>query len=175
MYKITGADGKVYGPISAEQLRGWIAENRANAQTLVLPEGAVEWKPISAIPELAHLLESPAASAPAPAPATISLTQAEPQKTNPMALTGMIMGILSITCGLCCYGLPFNVLGIIFSLVGMSQIKSSPIPQKGHGMAIAGLVLSIISIVLVVLLVVLGVSSHSAEFWQKLQKQLQQQ
>jgi len=41
MYKIIGADGKEYGPIPAEQLREWIAEGRANAQTKVLPEGAL--------------------------------------------------------------------------------------------------------------------------------------
>ena len=35
MYRIVGKDGQQYGPVTAEQLRGWIAENRANAQTLV--------------------------------------------------------------------------------------------------------------------------------------------
>ena len=40
MYKIIGADGKEYGPITSEQLRQWMAEGRANLQTRVLPEGA---------------------------------------------------------------------------------------------------------------------------------------
>jgi hypothetical protein len=39
MYKIIGADGKEYGPITADQLRAWIVEGRANAQTKVLMEG----------------------------------------------------------------------------------------------------------------------------------------
>jgi hypothetical protein len=175
MYKVIGADGKEYGPITADQLRGWIAENRANAQTRVLPEGSAEWKPLSEIPEFAPALFGAPAAAAASAPGPISIAPSQAPKTNPMALTGMISGILSVTCGLCCYGLPFNVLGIIFSLVGLSQIKNDPAPQKGRGMAIAGLVLSIISIAFALLiLIVFGFSTNRNEILQKLQK-LQQQ
>ena len=53
MYKIIGADGKEYGPITAEQLKQWIAEGRANQQTKVLAEGVTEWKALAEIPELA--------------------------------------------------------------------------------------------------------------------------
>ena len=35
MYKIIGADQKEYGPVTAEQLRQWIAEGRVNGQTSV--------------------------------------------------------------------------------------------------------------------------------------------
>jgi hypothetical protein len=59
MYKIIGGDGKEYGPITAEQLRQWIAEGRANFQTQVLPDGATEWTMVAALPEFAD------ASAPA--------------------------------------------------------------------------------------------------------------
>jgi hypothetical protein len=63
MYRIIGADGNQYGPISADQLRQWIAEGRANAQTKVLAEGTMEWKPLSEFPEF-----FPSASAPGPTP-----------------------------------------------------------------------------------------------------------
>jgi hypothetical protein len=53
MYKIIGADGKEYGPIAAEQLRQWIAENRVNAQTRILAESATEWKTVADCPEFA--------------------------------------------------------------------------------------------------------------------------
>lgn len=58
MYKIIGTDGHPYGPVNAEQLRRWMAENRVNAQTLVQTEGAPDWKPLSAIPELAPELKT---------------------------------------------------------------------------------------------------------------------
>src|SRR5436190_21091953 len=58
MYRIIGADEKEYGPITVDQLRQWIAEGRANAQTRVLPEGATEWTTVGQVPELAALLPS---------------------------------------------------------------------------------------------------------------------
>ena len=56
MYKIIGADQKEYGPVSADQLRQWIAEGRASGASLVRPEGATEWQPLSAFPEFAEAL-----------------------------------------------------------------------------------------------------------------------
>ncbi|MEI6085097.1 MAG: DUF4339 domain-containing protein [Verrucomicrobiota bacterium] len=51
MYKIIGADGNEYGPVTVEQLRGWIAESRVNAQTRVQIDGATEWTTIGDLPE----------------------------------------------------------------------------------------------------------------------------
>jgi len=68
MYKIIGADGKEYGPISAEQLKQWIAEGRANHQTKVLPEGATEWRALAEISELATALPITPTAAPGPVP-----------------------------------------------------------------------------------------------------------
>lgn len=56
MYKIIGADGKEYGPITVAVLRLWIAEGRVNGQTMVQPAGATDWLPAAAVPELAALL-----------------------------------------------------------------------------------------------------------------------
>ncbi len=53
MYKIIGADRQEYGPVTAGQIREWVAEGRANGQTQILAEGASEWKPLSAFPEFA--------------------------------------------------------------------------------------------------------------------------
>ena len=43
-YKIIGGDGQQYGPVTAEELRQWIAEGRLNGQSLVQSEGASDWK-----------------------------------------------------------------------------------------------------------------------------------
>ena len=134
MYKIIGADGREYGPITADQLREWIAEGRANAQTRALAEGATQWKPLTEYLEFAPLLARMPPPWPAPRPISIAPTP----RTNSMALAGLVMGILSITCGMCCcYGLPFNLLGIIFALVALSQIRNDPQSQQGRGLAIA--------------------------------------
>jgi hypothetical protein len=55
MYKIIGADGKEYGPISGEVLRQWIQQGRANAQTRALAPGASEWRPLCELSEFSDL------------------------------------------------------------------------------------------------------------------------
>ena len=158
MYKIIGADGKEYGPVSTEQLRQWITEGRVNTQTKVLPEGGVDWKPLGTLPEFS-LLVGTHATPPAIGAWAGQHVLANPQRVNPFATTGLIMGLVSITFGLCCcYGIPFNVLGVIFSLVALAQIKGSPHVYSGKGIAIAGLITSLLSIVLVALLMILGVA-----------------
>lgn len=65
MYKLIGADKKEYGPISAEVLRCWITEGRANSQTLIQPEGNTDWKPLADFPEFAEALgAAPSPSSP---------------------------------------------------------------------------------------------------------------
>ena len=60
MYTIIGGDGNEYGPVTAGQVRQWIAEGRANLQTKVRPLGTEGWREIG---ELAEFSGGPAASA----------------------------------------------------------------------------------------------------------------
>jgi hypothetical protein len=69
MYKIIGGDEKEYGPVTAEELRRWIAEGRLSGQSLAQAEGG-EWKVLATFPEFAEALlaqAGQAASAAAPA------------------------------------------------------------------------------------------------------------
>jgi hypothetical protein len=144
MYRIIGADGREYGPISADQVRQWVAEGRAIATTRILTEGSTEWKLLGSLPEFSMLFT---AGAPTGAPAVFPAEPIPSQRTNGMATAGLIMGLASLigipfSLFCCCLGLPFNVLGIIFSLVGLSQIRNNPQLYTGRGLAIAGLLLS---------------------------------
>ena len=76
-----------------------------------------------------------------------------------MAITGMICGIVSLPTLCCCYGFPFNILGIIFSAIGLSQIKKSNPRQSGKGMAIAGLICSILSFLIYLVLIIVVIVS----------------
>src|SRR5947209_8169190 len=64
MYKIIGGDQKEYGPVSAEEIRRWIAEGRTNSQTSVRAQETTEWKPLSALPEFAEALRAQAVPPP---------------------------------------------------------------------------------------------------------------
>jgi hypothetical protein len=170
MYKIIGADGREYGPITADQLRDWIAEGRATAQTKAQAEGSAQWKPLTEYLEFAAALARSLPPPPAPGPISITPTP----RTNSMAVAAMVMGILSMTCGVCCcgccYGLPFNVLGVIFALVALSQINEDPQLQQGRGLAIAGLVLCLLSFVMAAVSMVLGLALHGPEILRKVQR-----
>ena len=165
MYRIIGADGREYGPISGDQVRQWVAQNRANATTRVLVEGTTDWKPLGSLPEFSTLFstgttQSGTFAAPAPFPATSTFGRTN----NGLAVTGMVLGILSVVTVVpccCCYGMPFNILGLIFSIIGLIQINTNPERYTGRGIAITGIVLSLLSLFFAVLwLIFFGVTQN---------------
>ena len=56
MFEIIGADDRPYGPVSADQLREWIAAGRANGQTKARRVGDSDWKTLDDFPDLAEAL-----------------------------------------------------------------------------------------------------------------------
>jgi GYF domain 2 len=86
MYKIIGADQQEYGPSSADELRQWVREGRADGRSLIKAEGTTEWKPLATFPELAvALAESPFAGQ-QPPPLTPPSRPVEPQVLASQAL-----------------------------------------------------------------------------------------
>ena len=164
MYKIIGADGREYGPATTGQLRQWIGEGRANAQTQTLAPGAPEWKPLGALPEFAGHFAPPIPPGIGPPPGPGASLAGHWPKTNSFATTGLICGILSATCFCCCGGCPFNILGLVFSLIGLTQINQHPELYEGRGLAIAGLILSAASLVLGFGLTLLNLALHPGNF-----------
>ena len=90
MYKIIGTDGRPYGPVNAEQIQRWMAENRVNAQTLVQFEGATEWKPLASIPELASGLKL------APPMVPPSIYAARASSKIPAGICGILLGAFGV-------------------------------------------------------------------------------
>ena len=92
MYKIVGVDGQQYGPVSAEEIRRWIADKRANAQTLVQAEGSPEWKPLGSFSEFASELKAlPPLIAPPP-----SAVASRASNKIPAGICGILLGPLGI-------------------------------------------------------------------------------
>ena len=109
MYKLIGGDQKEYGPVSADELRHWIAEGRLSAQSLVQAEGGGEWKPVSSFPEFAGALagqvgQVPSADAASP-PAIGAAWSAEVLARQPEVQVGR------------CLALSWNLLTANFGLL----------------------------------------------------------
>lgn len=66
MYKIIGGDGREYGPVSSAQILQWIAQNRANGQTMAQLEGATDYLPLAQQPEFASAFAAPSGPPPIP-------------------------------------------------------------------------------------------------------------
>jgi hypothetical protein len=147
MYKIIGADQKEYGPISADQLRQWIAEGRVNGSTQVQPEGATGWKTVSELPEFAVSVPGSAPSVPV---APIQMPGPRPAaKANQVAVWSMITGIIAIIPCCWAFGGVIGLISIVLGIVGLSQIKQNS-RQTGSGFAIAGIVMGILSLLITV-------------------------
>ena len=159
MYKIIGADGREYGPATVEQLRGWIAEGRANATTLVQLEGTGEWKRLGVMSEFAALV--PAAIA-GPITPIMPSTPGGIRKTSGFATSGLICGILSIPSVLCCCGFPTGILGIVFSLAALSRINRYPDLYEGRNTAMIGLILSIAGLALQVTMIIVHIATGNS-------------
>ena len=169
-YFIIGGDGKEYGPKPDSEVREWIAAGRLNTQSQIREQSDPNWRVLEDFPEFANYLFGATPSTPSiptpSAPAIQQYQQPYPQygyqeqsTTNGMAITGMVMGILSLVT-ICCYGFPFTLLGIIFSAIGLSQIKKSNPRQSGKGMAIAGLICSILSFLIYAALIIVVIASE---------------
>ncbi len=130
-YIIIGGDLKEYGPISEAQLREWIADGRAVAQSKVKTEGATEWRTLSDFPEFRDVIKSPA-----PPPLTDAAPVVTP-KTSAMAVTSLVLGVLGLfTCG-------FTALfGLILGIIAMVKVKNSGGKLSGNGLALAGVIVS---------------------------------
>ena len=125
MYRIIGADGREYGPITADQLRQWIAEGRANAQTKVLAEGATEWKTLADFPEF---IAPPPGAAPTPG----AVPPPPPMPSTPVpsvAVTDQVNGPAIGLIVVAILGFFLLAVSLVFKLTGFSILGSRPMPN----------------------------------------------
>lgn len=78
MFTIIGGDGREYGPVSADQVKAWIAAGRANLDTKAKAVGSDEWRRLGDYAEfmpgepLPPAMDAPVPEASAPAPAPLA-------------------------------------------------------------------------------------------------------
>ncbi|HVM62302.1 MAG TPA: CD225/dispanin family protein [Verrucomicrobiae bacterium] len=119
MYKIIGGDGRQYGPVSADQIRQWMAEGRANALTMAQAEGSTEWKPLGQFPEFAPAAP-PAGSTPPPQTPPTAGPTFQPREHVP---SWLVPAILSTIC--CC--LPFGIISIVYAAQVNTKLQAGDI------------------------------------------------
>jgi hypothetical protein len=113
VFKIIGADRKPYGPVTTDQVRQWIADGRADGQTLAQIEGMAEWKPLAHFTEFADLFPSESIPPPLPGPAQTPAATRTPRNY-------MLPAVLTTLC--CC--LPFGIPAIVYAARAQSKLTS---------------------------------------------------
>jgi hypothetical protein len=150
MYKIFGADGKEYGPVSIEQMRQWIAEGRVNSQTRVQEAGAGLWKTAAEFPELGFAPAARTAGGGVSSPPPLAAGQPAAQQ-NGLAITSFVLGLLSLVC----LGLFTGIPAIICGHIAHNRARRSPGQYGGSGFAIAGFVMGYVGFIITLLLAAL--------------------
>jgi hypothetical protein len=172
MYKVVGQDQREYGPVSRENILEWIAQGRANGETIAKFEDGA-WKPLRTFEEFKEAFGVP--------PPVIGATTVVSSGPEPSAFSGVgsqrntnvpsVIGLVApIVC--CCCGIG-PIVGIIFSLIGLSQIKANPgkystsdvLPKIGLGISIFLLVMHGL-----LWLLDAGLSKYLSEYLEKMPK-----
>ena len=137
MYTIKGHDGKEYGPVDAAQVKLWLSQGRADANTLIRLEGSTDWRPLGSFPELVASapppLVRPAPSPPAP-DSTISTLI--PYRNAPALIT-YYLGVFSL---IPCVGFFLGFAAIILGIIGLKLAGKRP-EAKGKAHAWTGIIL----------------------------------
>lgn len=138
-----GSSAGQTGPVEDHEIRALIAGGTVTPETLVWRDGMQDWTPLRAVPELGGQALGPYT----PPYATVPGYYAPPvMPTNGLAIASMVCGIV----GYCtCYFV--GILGIPAVICGhlaLTQIRNSPVPMGGRGMAIAGLILGYLGILI---------------------------
>lgn len=119
MYKIIGADGQQYGPVSLVELQGWIRERRANGDTLAQGPDLTDWRPLRTFPEFAQTLQEAAAPAMTTAPIP---TAVAPSINVADMVSGPAVGLIVVGALVAAA----NLLGLLSNLLGLAM----PLPQS---------------------------------------------
>src|SRR5205823_2105962 len=143
-------DNKEYGPINDDQMRQWIAEGRANAQTQVLAEGTTQWKPLSEFPEFVTTPSGPPpAAAPGGIPAIpLDSTAALNQVSGPA--TALIFLAMLHFLGV--------ALSVVMRFVGTSFFSAGQMPNQAFSDMFSGTLATISNLlgIVIAFLILMG-------------------
>lgn len=140
MLWIIGGDQREYGPITNEQLRQWMREDRVNEHTLIRTKAGDQWRPLSDFPHLRF----PGASAPAASHSepTVKGFSCDPISAvipyrNMPAVISYYLAVFSL---IPCLGIPLGLAAVVLGAIGLKRAREQP-ECKGRVHAWTGIIL----------------------------------
>tara|TARA_A100001037_G_scaffold300068_1_gene326886 strand:+ start:1601 stop:2089 length:489 start_codon:yes stop_codon:yes gene_type:complete len=117
-YRIIGADLREYGPVDLEEIREWINEGRADANTLVCEMDEKQWIQLRDLPMVAGDLPKPAPE-----------ISGGPVKNGDGTIQISYL-LPAILCTIFCC-LPFGIAGIVFAAQANSKVQQGDLNGAG--------------------------------------------
>ena len=160
-YKVRGADGKEYGPVTLEQLTGWVRESRIGPQSEVMRSDTDYWARVSNFEELKSAL--PVATTPPPLDASTNVSGAGDPGLVAQIRTGAswfyaVAGLSVVNTLLSVFGAGIR---FIFGL-GITQIADA----VGQGIGGGGKFVALfICLMAAAVLVLFGVFANKRHTW----------
>ncbi|MCM1112189.1 MAG: hypothetical protein NC399_02925 [Muribaculum sp.] len=88
---------------------------------------------------------------------TTNTTNSTGKSQSGLGIAGMVLGIIALLLSCILIGGFIGILGLILSLIGMTQ------KDRNHGMAIAGIVLNAVAVIIMILIFAAGSSVGSSQ------------
>ena len=124
MYHIVGGDDQKHGPVDEAKIREWIAEGRANGQSMICRVGDSQWRPLSEFSEFGSSAPPPLA---APGKGEGDATGGLIPYKNKHALIGYYMSVggLIMMC-IPVLGLIYTISVVVMGVKGLKNAKANP-------------------------------------------------
>ena len=135
-----GNQGAQVGPLDDATIRVEISRGVITPETLVWRDGLPSWLPLAQVQEL---------SDPWAVQAYYGPPGYAPLPTSGNATASLVIGLVAFGCFW-----PLGLLAVIFGHLALNQIRDSPMPMGGRGMALAGLILGYIELSVILSVVV---------------------
>ena len=162
-WRVQSPDGEQFGPVTKDELDGWVAEGRLSTDFRVKHEESAVWQPAARVyPSLLGetTVASPGGYVPPPeenpyaSPNELSHEQA-PVRPYPKQHRGGTILTFSILGILCC--VIFSIAAWVMAATDLAEMKSGRMDPAGRGLTLAGMIIAIVHVGLSVLALVLNV------------------
>ena len=147
-YTILGADGQKYGPVTLDQIKGWIQEGRIGADTSVWRSDQTAWAPASNFSELGAVPQAVAVATAVPPAIPSTSTRIQTAETEALEKrikngAGWFYWIAALSLINTISALSGSEFGFIIGL-GLTDIVNAIARELGSGGTIVAIVLDAI-------------------------------